>query len=75
MTLEQLTTIRAAGTFHHATYRFDGIHEGLWIYTKAEHGFRGFDVAGAFFKDDPNLKAAEEMVRGTGVSVGAYGGG
>jgi hypothetical protein len=47
--------------------------EGLWIYVKEADGFRGYAPAGCFPKDDPELKAAEDMVRGTGISVGAYG--
>jgi len=74
MTIDELKALRAADKFHHATYRNQGsLWEGLWIYEKADDGFRGFKPAGAFFKDDPNLDAAERELRGAGVSVGAYG--
>ena len=74
MTLNELKALLAAGAFDHATYRNHGtLWEGLWIYVKAEHGFRGYAPAGAFFKDSPDLDAAFEVVRGTGLSVGAYG--
>jgi len=74
MKLETLKTLRQTGEFHHATYRNMGtLWEGLWIYTKDVNGFRGFNVAGCFPKNDPELDAAHELVRGTGVSVGAYG--
>lgn len=72
--LDILRELLATGQFHHATYRNRGtLWEGLWIYRKSDTGFRGFDVATAFYKSDPNLDAAYELVRGTGISVGAYG--
>ena len=77
MTLDQLKQLLASGEFHHATYRnFGTLWEGLWIYTKAHHVtmcLRGFYPAGFFPKDSTDLKAAEDLVRHTGVSVGAYG--
>lgn len=74
MKLEELKTLMEAGEFHHATYRNIGtLWEGLHIYCKTPDGFRGFNHAGAFYKDNPDLAKAEEMVRGTGVSVGSYG--
>ncbi len=74
MTLEELKALKDTGEFHHATYRDHGTcWEGLWVYRKKADGFRGFDVVGCFAKDDPNLDAASDLVRGTGVSVGAYG--
>lgn len=74
MTLAELKALRASGEFHHATYRNHGtLHEGLWVYRKSATGFRGFELEGAFLKGDPELAAAEAEVRGTGVSVGAYG--
>jgi hypothetical protein len=74
MPLETLRELRESGQFHHATYRnFGTLWEGLWIYVKEADGFRGYAPAGCFPKDDPELKAAEDMVRGTGISVGAYG--
>ncbi len=73
MSLEQLKELLASGQFHHATYRnFGTLWEGLWIYRKYD-GLRGFKPAGCFGKDSPLLHDAEELVRGTGVSVGAYG--
>jgi len=73
--LQQLRDLLDSGEFHHASYRSQGsLWEGLWIYRKSATGFRGFETAGiAFMKADPDLKAAEDMVRHTGVSVGAYG--
>jgi hypothetical protein len=74
MTLEALKQILASGEFHHATYRNIGtLWEGLWIYTKQAGAARGFYPAGSFPKDSADLKAAEDLVRHTGVSVGAFG--
>ncbi len=74
MTLNDLQTLIDKGLFHHATYRHHGtIWEGLWIYAKADKGFRGFSPVGSFFKDDPDLDAAHNTVKRSGVSVGAYG--
>jgi hypothetical protein len=74
MTLDELKTLQATGQYHHATYRNQNtLWEGLHIYVRDAEGFRGFRHAGVFGKDDPNLQAAEEAVRLTGVSVGAYG--
>ena len=71
--LEQLKSLMDSGEFHHATYRDQGtLWEGLWIY-KRYNGLRGFEPAICFGKNDPNLHAAEDMVRGTGVSLWAYG--
>ena len=76
MTLDELRAMRADGTFHHATYRNHGtLWEGLWIYGKAENGFRGYAPVGCFGKDNPDLATAETLVRGTGISVGAFGNG
>lgn len=76
MTLDILKELLVMGTFHHATYRNIGtLWEGLWIYTKDEHGFRGYSVFGCFSKDSLDLKKAQDMVKGTGVSVGSYGNG
>jgi hypothetical protein len=73
MNLNQLREMMASGQFHHATYRdFGTLWEGLWIYRKYD-GLRGFEPAGMFSKDSPDQDAAFELVRGTGVSVGAYG--
>ena len=74
MTLDALRQMQADGTFDHATYRNIGtLWEGLWIYGKDPKGFRGYAVVGCFAKDAADLQAAEALVRGTGVSVGAYG--
>lgn len=73
-TINELKAMRANGEFHHATYRDVGsLWEGLWIYVNADDGFRGFKPGGVFYKDDPNLDAAYEIVRGTGISLGSYG--
>lgn len=76
MELQDLQELLDTGEFHHATYRnFGTVWEDLWIYTKEENGFRGFAPAGCFSKASPDFKKAEEMVKGTGVSVGSYGNG
>jgi hypothetical protein len=72
--LQALVKMLADGSFHHATYRNVGtLWEGLWIYQRSETGFRGFESAIAFLKNDPELPQAEELTRGTGISVGVYG--
>lgn len=74
MTLQDLKDILDAGRFHHATYRnFGTVWEGLHIYVIDPKGMRGFSLAGSFNRRDPNLKAAEDMVAHTGVSIGAFG--
>jgi hypothetical protein len=72
--LDELRELILSGQFHHATYRGMGtLWEGLWVYVKVEDSFRGFGPIGSFPKDDPELDAAYEAVRGTGISVGSYG--
>lgn len=72
--LEQLQDSLQSGRFHHATYRNIGtLWEGLWFYEKDPNGFRGYAVTGCVSKTDPDIDAAHALVRGTGVSVGAYG--
>ena len=77
MTLAELRALLDSGEFHHATYRdFGTLWEGLHVYVKEDNGFNGFTgmgKGGCFYKDSPDLKAAEEMVRHTGISVGAFG--
>jgi hypothetical protein len=74
MTLQELRDMKDSGTFHHATYRNLGtLWEGLWIYSSDLRGFGGYTVAGCFAKDSAELEAAEDLVRGTGISIGAYG--
>lgn len=74
MTLEALRELLTTEQFHHATYRNIGtLWEGLHIYRRSATGFRGFEGVGYFPKNDPDLDAAHELVRHTGVSVGAYG--
>jgi hypothetical protein len=83
MTLTELKELRAAGRFHHATYRNQGtLWEGLWIYENdeppADWGARWhprYKPAGAFYKDNPELDAAHDELRGTGISLGRYGAG
>ena len=76
MTLDELKAIKDAGMFHHATYRNQGtLWEGLWVYQRNQNGFRGYEVVGAFLKDNPELEGAEKMIAGTGISVGSYGNG
>jgi hypothetical protein len=75
MTLDELRALLASDKFHHATYRDHGtIWEGLYIYQQHD-GLRGFDIAGVFGKNSPDLDAAHAIVRHTGVSVGSYGNG
>ncbi len=75
MTLDELKSLMDSGDFHHAGYgNFGTLWEGLWIY-RCYDGLRGFIEAGAFLKNDPNLPHAEQIVRGTGISVGSYGDG
>ena len=75
MTLAELKALRESGQFHHATYRYHGsLWEGLYIYERYD-GLRGFNVAGVFHKDNPDLEAAYSMVRDTGISLGSYGAG
>jgi hypothetical protein len=74
MTLQRLQELLNTGEFHHATYRDLGtIWEGLYIYVKQDNGFNGFVLEGCYGRDNPDISQAEEMVRHTGVSVGAYG--
>lgn len=75
MELSELKTLRESGEFHHATYRNQGtLWEGLHIYCKDSDGFRGFRSVGFFSPSNrETLALAEDMVRGTGISVGAYG--
>lgn len=76
MTIDQLKKLMQEDKFHHATYRNHGtIWEGLWIYEKATDGFRGYKPVGSFSKTDPDLDAAHNLVRNTGVSLGSYGNG
>lgn len=76
MNLAELHCMLADGSFHHATYRCQGtLWEGLWIYRRSADGFRGYEVAGAFLRGSADIDAAHDIVRGTGVSVGEYGGG
>ena len=73
MTLDHLKSLISDGKFHHATYRDHGtIWEGLWIYGKSDDRV-GYKPVGSFSKVDPDLDKAYDLVRHTGVSVGAYG--
>lgn len=72
--LQELQDLIARGELHHVTYRNLGtVWEGLWFYRRSNDGLRGFEVAGAVGKNDPDLEAAEEACRGLGISFGAYG--
>lgn len=74
--LEALKSLLRSGEFHHATYRnFGTLWEGLWFYRKDTDGFRGFSPAGCINKrtDADVLDEAHELVKGTGISIGAYG--
>ena len=82
MTIQDLKELRAAGKFHHATYRNQGtLWEGLWVYENDEPapGYKGwhprYKPAGAFYKDSPELDAAYDELRCTGISLGRYGAG
>ena len=76
-TIAELKDLMEKGEFHHATYRNRGtLWEGLWIYKKDGEGSRGFSVCGCFNAHNSKLlKEAEDIVRGTGISVGSYGNG
>lgn len=75
MTISELVNLRQSGRFHHATYRDIGLlWEGLRIYETADNEL-GFLPGGCFYKDDPDLAAAETYLRDTGISVGARGNG
>ena len=80
MTIQELQSLIDSGEFHHATDKpANGLWSGLHIYRRAENGFNGFEHAGVFSSradlggniDDYN--AAYQLVRASGVSVGAYG--
>jgi hypothetical protein len=76
MNLERLKALLESGQFHHATYRQLGtIWEGFYIYEKApDPKWVGYCLVGSFNKSEGDLMlAAEDMVRHTGVSLGAYG--
>ncbi len=78
--LKELMAARPAdGSFHHATWRDIGrLWEGWHIYVRAtdEHGgFRGFKHGMVFYKDDPQVAEATELLRPTGTSLGSYGNG
>jgi hypothetical protein len=76
MTIQELQTLLQTGQFHHATYRNQGtLWEGLHIYYRDPEGFRGFRHAGFFSsRSQPEeLITAENLCRGTGISLGAYG--
>lgn len=75
MTLEQLKALLESGRFHHATMReLNTIWEGLYIYEKDDDPkWVGYRMVGSFNKADGLVDAAYELVRGTGVSLGAYG--
>lgn len=71
--LDHLRDLLSEDSLHHATYRNHGsIWEGLYIYIKSSKNFR-FEPCLVFGKNDPDLTAAENIVRHTGISFGAYG--
>ena len=71
--LSDLQCLLDSGVFHHATYRDIGtVWEGLMVYVASNNSI-GYEPTMLFGKNNPDLRAAEEMVRGTGISVGAYG--
>lgn len=77
MTLTELKDLLDSGKFHHATYRTD-YARGLHIYSSDAKGHRGFVYVGCFSEsltDKATIDAAYNMVRGTGVSLGAFGNG
>jgi len=75
MTLEQLKSLQDSGKFHHATYRELGtIWEGLYIYeTDDDPKWVGYRLVGSFNKVDGLADVAYELVRASGVSLGAFG--
>lgn len=75
---DKLTALRgmlADGSFHHATHRLDSpsLWNGLWIYKRDSAGFAAYSPAFCFYEGDPQQSEAHELVRHTGVSVGARG--
>lgn len=75
MTLDELKLLIAEGKFNHATYRDIGtIWEGLYIYAKANDRFRGYVPVGSFSKGQSSDETYE-LVKNSGVSMGAYGNG
>jgi hypothetical protein len=73
-TLTDIQNILANGSFHHATYRNHGtLWEGLYVYVKDNDGMRGFRPELCFDRNHPDLIEAYDMLRHTGISVGAYG--
>lgn len=69
-----LRQLLGRGLFHHATARYDGkLWDGLYVYAKDLRGFRGFSLATSFPRGSRAEAIADELVRGTGVSFGAYG--
>ena len=74
MAIADLKALVESGEFHHATYRNQGtLWEGLHIYKRDPNGFRGYSLVDSFLKDSPELEAAYELTRGTGISVGSFG--
>ncbi len=75
MTLEELKSLQESGQFHHATYRELGtIWEGLYIYANDDDPkWVGYRLVGSFNKSDGLADAAYDLVRNSGVSLGAYG--
>lgn len=72
MTLSELVNLKQSGKFHHATYRDVGsLWEGLRVYETSDCAI-GYKPAGCFYKDSADLKAAQDYLRGTGVSFGSY---
>lgn len=75
MTIEELKNLMVSGEFHHATMRVD-FARGLHIYAKEpENKFNGFKPVGYFSSvyNKEECDKAYDIVRNTGVSMGAYG--
>ena len=78
--LAALQAMLAEGRFHHATHRTgSGLWSGLWIYertgVKGGRFFEAYKPALCFYASArcEQQDGAYALVRGTGVSLGAYG--
>ncbi len=82
MTVDELRALIASGKFHHATVKSGQgrCWDGLYVYEAGDGpGYcRGFKLTGSFAygwgdRESPDMTAAYDLVRGSGISFGAYG--
>jgi hypothetical protein len=76
MTTADVQELISRGDFHHATHRPQQF-DSLFIYQRDDDGFRGYTLFGGVSnRTDPTTFAqVSEIVRHTGISVGAFGNG